>query len=565
MHGDPKHTAGFKAFPYVNADAPQGGRVVLGVLGTFDSLNPFIIRGVSASGMRDYVFESLLTRSADEPFSLYGLIAESVEVPADRSSVTFHLRREARFADGRPITPDDVLFSFDLLREKGWPYHRSHYGKVAKAEKIGEASVRFTFAVAGDREAPLLLGLMPILPRHALTPETFEQTTLTPPLGSGPYKVERVEAGRSIAYRRNPDWWARNLPVSRGRFNFDEIRVEYFREASSLFEAFKAGEIDVRQEDDPNRWLNGYGFAAVRDGTVAKREFATSLPSGMSSIVLNTRKTHLADARVRRALLSMFDAEWINRSLYNGLYRRTQSFFDRSELSSHGRPADARERQLLGPFAGLVKPDILDGTYRFPATDGGGDNRAQLQLASKLLVEAGYTLKGGKQIKAGKPLRLEFLAQTRPQERLMLTYARTLARLGIDLSVRHVDSAQFNARLKSFDFDMLIWTWTASLSPGNEQANRWGSRAADLQGSLNLTGAKNPAADALIDALLQADSTAEFTSDVRAFDRVLLSGDYVIPLFHLPTVWLAHWDHLRFPETLPLSGFEIDTWWTVRR
>jgi peptide/nickel transport system substrate-binding protein len=565
MHGDPKHATGFKAFPYVNADAPQGGRVVLGVLGTFDSLNPFIIRGVSASGMRDYVFESLLARSADEPFSLYGLVAESVEVPADRSSVTFHLRREARFADGRSITPEDVLFSFHLLREKGWPYHRSHYGKVAKAEKIGEASIRFTFAAAGDREAPLLLGLMPILPQHALTPETFEQTTLTPPLGSGPYKVERVEAGRSIAYRRNPDWWARSLPVSRGRFNFDEIRVEYFRDASSLFEAFKAGEIDIRQEDDPNRWLNGYGFAAVRDGTVVKREFPTSLPSGMSSIVLNTRKTHLADARVRRALLSMFDAEWINRSLYNGLYRRTQSFFDRSELSSHGRHADARERQLLGPFAGLVKPDILDGTYRFPATDGGGDNRVRLQLASKLLVEAGYTLKGGKQVKAGRPLRLEFLAQTRPQERLILTYARTLARLGIDLSVRHVDSAQFNARLKSFDFDMLIWNWTASLSPGNEQANRWGSRAADSQGSLNLTGAKNPAADALIEALLQADSTAEFTSAVRAFDRVLLSGDYVIPLFHLPTVWVAHWDHLRFPETLPLSGFEIDTWWTVRR
>lgn len=565
MHGDPKHAAGFKAFPYANADAPQGGRVVLGVLGTFDSLNPFIIRGVSASGMRDYVFESLLTRSADEPFSLYGLIAESVEVPADRSSVTFHLRREARFADGRPIEADDVLFSFQLLKERGWPYHRSHYGKVAKAEKIGDGSVRFTFAVAGDREAPLLLGLMPILPRHALTAEAFEQTTLTPPLGSGPYKVERVEAGRSITYRRDADWWARNLPVSRGRFNFDEIRVEYFRDASSLFEAFKAGEIDVRQEDDPNRWLNGYGFAAVRDGTVAKREFATSLPSGMSSIVLNTRKTHLADTRVRRALLFMFDAEWINRSLYNGLYRRTQSFFDRSELSSHGRPADARERQLLGPFAGLVKPDILDGTFRFPATDGGGDNRAHLQFASKLLTEAGYTLKGGKQAKAGRPLRLEFLAQTRPQERLMLTYARTLARLGIDLSVRHVDSAQFNARLKSFDFDMLIWTWTASLSPGNEQINRWGSRAADSEGSLNLTGAKNPAADALIEALLQADSTTEFASAVRAFDRVLLSGDYVIPLFHLPTVWVAHWDHLRFPEMLPLSGFEIDTWWTVRR
>jgi peptide/nickel transport system substrate-binding protein len=436
---------------------------------------------------------------------------------------------------------------------------------VARAEKTGEASVRFTFAVAGDREAPLLLGLMPILPQHAMTPEAFEQTTLSPPLGSGPYIVDRVEAGRSIVYRRNPGWWARDLPVTRGRFNFDEIKVEYFRDASSLFEAFKAGEIDVRIEDDPNRWLKGYAFAAVRDGAVVKREFPTQVPSGMSSIVLNTRTAHLVDARVRRALLHMFDAEWINRSLYNGLYQRTQSFFDRSVLSSHARPADERERRLLEPFAALVKPTILDGSYQFPATEGRGDNRVQLQIANKLLAEAGYALKAGKQAKGGRPLKLEFLAQTRPQERLMLTYARTLARVGIDMNVRHVDSAQFNARLKTFDFDMMIWTWTASLSPGNEQFNRWGSRAADAEGSLNLTGAKNPAADAMIEALLKAEATEEFTSAVRAFDRVLLSGDYVIPLFHLPTVWVAHWSHLRFPETLPLSGYEIDTWWTVRR
>jgi peptide/nickel transport system substrate-binding protein len=565
MHGEPKHAAGFSAFPYVNAKAPQGGRLVLGVQGSFDSLNPFIIRGVSASGMRDYVYESLLARSADEPFALYGLVAESMEAPADRSFITFHLNPHARFADGKPIRPEDVLFSFNLLREKGWPYHRSHYGKVARAEKIGEASVRFTFAVAGDREAPLLLGLMPILPQHAMTPEAFEQTTLSPPLGSGPYTVDRIEAGRSIVYRRNPAWWGRDLPVTRGRFNFDEIKVEYFRDAPSLFEAFKAGEIDVRIEDDPSRWLKGYAFAAVRNGTVVKREFPTQVPSGMSSIVLNTRKAHLADTRVRRALLHMFDAEWINRSLYNGLYQRTQSFFDRSVLSSHARPADERERRLLDPFAALVKPTILDGSYQFPTTDGRGDNRAQLQIANKLLADAGYTLKAGKQVKGGRPLKLEFLAQTRPQERLMLTYARTLARVGIDMSVRHVDSAQFNARLKSFDFDMLIWTWSASLSPGNEQINRWGSRAADSEGSLNLTGARNPAADAMIEALLKAEATEEFTSAVRALDRVLLSGDYVIPLFHLPTVWVAHWSHLRFPETLPLSGYEIDTWWTVRR
>ena len=290
MHGAPKHPAGFRSFPYVDPDAPRGGRLTQGMLGTFDSLNPFIIRGVSATGLREYVFESLMARSADEPFTLYGLIAESVELPPDRAWVTFHLRPEARFADGQPITPDDVLFSHAILKEKGWPYHRSHYGKVAKAEKIGERSVRFTFESAGDREVPLLLALMPILPRHRLDAETFERTTLEPPLGSGPYSVARVDAGRSITYRRNDNWWARDLAVMRGRFNFDEIRVEYFRDASTMFEAFKAGDLDIRLEDDPGRWVEGYDFAAVTDGRIIKREFDTGLPSGMSGVVLITRR-----------------------------------------------------------------------------------------------------------------------------------------------------------------------------------------------------------------------------------------------------------------------------------
>ena len=368
MHGTPKHAAGFSHFPYVRPDAPRGGRLTQGMLGTFDSLNPFIIRGVSATGLREYVFESLMARSGDEPFTLYGLIAESVELPPDRAWVTFHLRPEARFADGQPITPDDVLFSHALLKEKGWPYHRSHYGKVAIAEKIGERSVRFTFESAGDREVPLLLALMPILPRHRLDAESFERTTLEPPLGSGPYSVARVDAGRSITYRRNDNWWARDLPVMRGRFNFDEIRVEYFRDASSMFEAFKAGELDIRQEDDPGRWVEGYDFAAVTDGHIIKREFDTGLPSGMSGLVFNTRRPAFKDPRVRRAFNLLFDAEWMNRNLFNGLFKRTESYFERSYLSSHGRPADARERALLAPFADFVKPEVLEGTYRQPVT-----------------------------------------------------------------------------------------------------------------------------------------------------------------------------------------------------
>lgn len=562
MHGTPKHAAGFNHFPYVRPDAPRGGRLTQGMLGTFDSLNPFIIRGVSATGLREYVFESLMARSGDEPFTLYGLIAESVELPPDRAWVTFHLRPEARFADGQPITPDDVLFSHALLKEKGWPYHRSHYGKVAKAEKIGERSVRFTFESAGDREVPLLLALMPILPRHRLDADAFERTTLEPPLGSGPYSVARVDAGRSIIYRRNDKWWARDLPVMRGRFNFDEIRVEYFRDASTMFEAFKAGDLDIRQEDDPGRWVEGYDFAAVTDGKIIKREFDTVLPSGMSGLVFNTRRPAFKDPRVRRAFNLLFDAEWMNRNLFNGLFKRTESFFERSYLSSHGRPADARERALLAPFADFVKPEVLEGTYRQPVTD---DSRANLKAAHKLLLEAGYEIKNGRMMKAGRRLSLEFLAQTRAQERLLLSYARTLDKLGIALNVRQVDSAQYNVRLKTFDFDMVQWNWTASLSPGNEQINRWSSKAADIDGSLNLAGVKNPAADAMIEAMLQADTEDDFTAAVRAFDRVLISGDYAIPLFYLPKVWVAYRSHLKFPSTLPFAGFDVDTWWSEQK
>jgi peptide/nickel transport system substrate-binding protein len=565
MHGEPKHAAGFHHFPYLNAEAPKGGQLVLGALGTFDSLNPFIIKGVTPSSLRDYVYESLLGRSGDEPFTLYGLIAESLEVPDDRSSATFNLRPGARFSDGTPITPEDVLFSHAVLRDKGWPYFRSHYAKVTKAEIVRPRSVRFEFGAEGDREIPLILGLMPILPRHKLDTETFERTTLEPPVGSGPYVVARVDAGRSITYRRNPGWWGRDLNINRGRFNFDEVRVEYFRDAASQFEAFKAGEIDVRPEDDPGRWVEGYRFPAVADGRVLKREFATALPSGMPALVFNTRRPPFDDQRVRRAFLLLFDAEWINRNLFNGVYRRTQSFFERSELSSHGRPADERERVLLAPFTAYVTPAILDGTFQLPGSDGRGDNRANLQAAYRLLTEAGYQPKDGRLVRGGKPLAFEFLAQTRQQERLMLSYGRTLERLGIALRIRQVDTAQYWARLKAYDFDVIQWSWSASLSPGNEQLNRWSSKAADIEGSLNYAGVRNPAVDNLIGALLTARSQEGFTAAVRAFDRALMSGDYVIPLFHLPTVWVAHWNHLRFPETPPLAGYDLDTWWSVRR
>ena len=573
MHGTPKLAAGFSHFPYADPNAAKGGRVTLGALGTFDSLNPHIIKGVTPPSMRELVYESLLARSNDEPFSLYAWVAQRVEVPDDRSAITFHIDPAARFSDGAPITADDVLFSHALLKEKGWPYHRSHYGKVAKAEKLGPLTAKFSFAPIKDaegrdsidREMPLILGLMPVLPKHKITPETFEQTTLEPPVGSGPYRVTQVDAGRAVTYQRNPDWWARDLPIARGRFNFDEVRIDFFRDASSLFEAFKAGQIDIRPEDDPSRWIDGYGFPAVADGRVRKREFKTELPSGMTALVMNARRPAFADARVRRAFILMFDAEWVNRSLFNGAYKRTTSFFDRSYLASTGKPADARETALLAPFPDAVRPEILRGTWRPPETSGSGEDRAALQAAFRLLQEAGYTQKAGKLVKDGQPLAVEFLAANRQQERIMIAFARTLERLGIGAVVRQVDASQYFARLNTRAFDIIQWNWSASLSPGNEQVNRWSSRAADIDGSLNYAGVRNVAADAMIEAMLNATREDEFVAAVRAFDRVLLSGDYVIPLFHLPAVWIAHWSHVRPPDRLSLSGYDLDTWWSLRR
>lgn len=564
MHGAPALSAGFAHLGYVNPDAPKGGALRLGQLGSFDSLNPLIIKGVSAVGVREYVYESLLVRSLDEPFTLYGHIAGTLEVPDDRSSVTFNLRPEARFSDGHPVTSQDVLFSWELLKDKGQPFHRSYYKNVSTAQVTGPHSIRFSFG-DDNREMPLIMGLMPILPAHRVAPDTFERTGFEPPVGSGPYMVADVDAGKRVVLRKNPDWWARDLGIARGRFNFEEIRYEYFRDTTSMFETFKAGAIDLREEDAPDRWATGYDFAAVAEGRAIKRAFDIGTPAGMGAFALNTRKPMFGDQRVRRALVLLFDFEWINRSLFNGLYTRTASFFERSALSSHGHAADGRERALLQPYADAVAKDILEQGWRPPQSDGSGFNRDHARAAVALLREAGYDLKGGRMVetRSGRPLAFEALARSRGQERLMLAFAESLKRVGITLTIRQVDDAQYWARLKTFDFDMIQWSWGASLSPGNEQVNRWASAAADVQGSLNYPGVKSAAADAMIEALLKARERDDFQSAVRAFDRVLLSGDYVIPLFHLRQQWVAHWAHLVPPVRTPLSGYSIDTWWST--
>ena len=563
MHGEPAQPQGFTHFPYANPNAPKGGRLILAKRGSFDSLNPLIVKGVSAEGIREYVYESLLARAYDESFSLYGLIAESVGTPDDRSFVEFTLNPEAKFSDRKPITVDDVIFSFELLRDHGRPNHRSYYQKVSKVEKTGDRKVKFTFDASGDREMPLIMGLMPVLPRHLIDPATFEKTSFAPPIGSGPYLVGEVKPGQSISLKRDPNYWGSKLPVTRGQFNFDEIRYDYYRDSGSLFEAFKAGAIDARPEDDPTRWTEGYNIPPVRDGRIVKEEFPVAVPAGMSALVFNTRRPFFADQRVREALIKLFDFEWINRTLYHGQYARTESYFARSDLSSHGRPADEKEKALLAPYSGEVKPKIMDGTFAFPVSDGTGENREGRKEALALLEQAGYRLEKGKvRDKQGRPVSFEILAATRAEERLLLTYARALKQVGIDARIRQVDSAQYQRRKLNYDYDMLQYDWPVSLSPGNEQFFRWGSDAASTEGTYNYAGVKSAGVDAMIKALLEANDSENFVAAVRALDRLLLSGDYVVPLFHLPTQWLAYWNRLKRPTNTPLYGYQIDTWWS---
>jgi peptide/nickel transport system substrate-binding protein len=563
LHGEPRFADDFSAFPYVNPSAPKGGRLALGVIGSFENLNPLIVRGVPASGVREFVVESLMARSLDEPFTLYGLLAETIDVADDRKSVTFMLNPAAKFSDGEPVTQEDVIASFELLKTKGRPNHRTYFAKVPKAEKIGDRGIRFTFEDADDRELPLILGLMPVFEAHGMTPEQFDSSSMTPLVGSGPYTVSRVDAGRSITYKRDPGYWGKDLPVNRGRFNFDEIRFDYFRDASVMLEAFRSGTLDLRLEEDPGRWADAYNIPAVRDGRIVKAEFPIGLPAGMSALVFNTRREIFADPRVRQALITLFDFDWINRTLYNGLFKHTTSYFERSYLASTGRPADAYERRLLAPYPDAVRPEFLAGTYEFPTSDGGGNNRDNQKIAFRLLTDAGMVLKGNQLVnaKTEQPLTFEILANSSAQEALLLSYARSLAPLGIVARVRVVDSAQYQERLSSFDYDMIQNTWPSSLSPGNEQLFRWSAKTANAQGSFNFAGVKNPAADAMIDAMLAADTETNFISSVRALDRVLLSGDYVVPLFYTPRQWVAYWARLKHPDKTPLFGYAVDTWW----
>jgi peptide/nickel transport system substrate-binding protein len=518
---------------------------------------------LTVQAIRGYVIESLMARGYDEPFTLYGLLARTIETDGGRSFVTFNLDPAARFSDGKPVTAEDVVFSWQLLRDKGRPNHRTYYAKVAKADILGPGSVRFDLAGSNDRELPLILGLMPVLPKHAIDVSTFEETTFDKPVGSGPYVVSAVDAGRSVTLKRNPSYWGRDLAINRGLWNFDEIRLDYYRDANSHFEAFKKGQFDVHAESDPGRWEAAYDFPAVRDGRVIKDSFVSGLPKGMSALVFNTRQALFADIRVREAITLLFDFEWINHNFYYDLYRRTDSYFTGSELSSHGRAASESERELLAPFPDAVRPDIMAGTWSPPLHDGSGRDRSTLQRALELLSSAGYELKDTvlRERATGRRVGFEILVVTRDQERLALAYARNLRRAGIDVTIRMVDAVQYDRRRITFEFDMIQFRWDQSLSPGNEQAFYWGSAAADEQGSRNYMGVKSAAIDALIGAMLRARERDDFVAAVRALDRVLLSGFYVVPLFHLPEQWVARRAEIKRPQVTSLFGYLPETWW----
>lgn len=563
MHGEPALPAGFSALPYANPEAPKGGALRLGLAGSFDSLNTMSVKGNAPTAMVPYVVQPLMMRSADEPFTLYGLVAETIAVPDDRSFVEFRIDARARFSDGKPVTAKDVLFSWTLFTTRGRPNYRTNAAKVAKVELGDAMTIRFTFHSAGDQELPLILAMMPVLAEHATDPEKFETMGFTPFLGSGPYKIETVDPGTRVVLKRRADYWAASLPVHRGLYNFDTISLDFFRDSNTLFEAFKTGLLDLRVEIDPTKWREGYNIPAVAEGRIIRESLPIKAPKGMSGFVLNTRRAQLSNVAVREGLLHLFDFEWLNKNLFADVYRRTGSFFDESELSFRNGPADAREAAILGDALPAMPAPIRDGSWRPPVTDASGRDRAVLKRAIELFASAGYGIRDGRMVKldTGEPFTFEIMVTTREKERIALAFADGLKQVGIFPLIRLVDSSQYWARVRQFQFDVIVEGYVVGPSPGQEQTNRWSSRAASVPGTLNWAGVQSPAIDKALAALLAARSKEDFVASVRALDRLLVSGHYVLPLYHLPDRWVARWRHIGRPERLAAYDFLHDSFW----
>ncbi|MXU65844.1 extracellular solute-binding protein [Oceanomicrobium pacificus] len=565
MYGEPALGPDFTELPYVNPDAPKGGRIVFGESGGFDAFNPYILKGRSPWGLRAHVFESLLGRSWDESFTLYGLLAESVETGPNREWVEFHLRPEAAFSDGSPVTVDDVIWSFEILAEKGLPSFGNSWKKVETVERVGERGVRFTFNTV-DFELPLILGLRPILKQSDWEGRDFAESTLDVPTATGPYTVGDFEAGRYISFVRNPDYWGKDLPFNKGRNNLDEIRYEFYGDAGVVWQSFTAGETSVFREGDPVKWENEYDFPLVTSGEVTKSVIPHQRPAGMEGFVFNTRRPIFEDWRVRDALLHAFNFEFINQALNNGVYPRRTSYFANSPLGmAVGEPAEGKVAELLAPFADELLPGAIDG-YALPVSDGSERNRSNLRAARQQLEAAGWTIQDGELKDAdGNPFTFEIMLKSNRDEGLANMWFDALKQLGITPGIELVDSAQHKARATEYDYDMMVNRWGLSLSPGNEQRFYWGSNGVTEPGTRNYMGVNSPAADAMIDAMLSAESQEDFVAATKALDRVLTSGRYVVPFWFSDVSRLAHASRLKYPETLPIYGdwigFLPDVWW----
>jgi microcin C transport system substrate-binding protein len=561
MHGEPKYKPGFSHFDYVNPDAPKGGSLNLAATGTFDSFNPYIPKGNAASA--GSATETLLTSSDDEPFTEYGLLAESMTYPEDRSWITFHLRPEARWHDGKPVTPEDVVFSLNTLKEMGQPFYRFYYGSVASAEVTGEYDVTFRFAGGENREMPLIVGQLPVLPKHYWEERDFAKTTLEPPLGSGPYRVVDFEPGRHLVVERVKDYWGKDLAVNKGQNNFDRIRYDYYRDPTVIREAVKAGDVDYHRENQAKAWAQDYNVAAVREGWLIKEAVPHERPAGMQAFIMNLRRDVFQDVRVRKAIALAFDFEWSNKKLFFGQYTRSKSFFSNSELAAVGPPSP-EELALLEPFRDQLSPEVFGPPPQPPVTSGNGWPRDNLRKAFALLFEAGYEVKDLKLVHAetGEPPEFEMLLRAGGAfRRIVLPFQRNLKRLGIDLVIREVDDAQYVNRIRARDYDMVSLGWGQSDSPGNEQRSFWGSEAADLPSSRNFAGLKDPVVDALIEQLIAAPTRQDLVTRTRALDRVLLSHHFIVPNWHLSADRILYWNKFSRPAVVPAHGTSFNTWW----
>lgn len=571
MQGEPALPADYAHFNYANPDAPKGGSITYCVVGSFDNLNPFILKSLrtTARGMIDrifgnLVFEPLMQRNDDESFSLYGLLADTADMDPERKSIEFHLDPRAKWSDGQPVTAEDVLFTYDVFTEKGRPPYSARMSMVAKLEKTGDRSVRFTFNDKANRETPLVIAMTPIVPKHAFDKETFDRTTLKPVIGSGPYTVAQVAPGQRIVFKRNPNYWGKDIPAKRGFDNYDQITIEYFLNANAKLEAFKKGICAIADDSDPVKRERDLDFPAFHKGDVIAENFDTGIPPVVTGFLFNTRLQKFSNPVVRRALGMLYDFEWANKNLFGGKYMRTMSYWQNSQLSALGHPADDREKALLAPYPGRVPADVMDGTWRPPVTDGSGQDRRVLKAAFDIFKGAGYALQDGVMLDPeGKPFGFEILTASQNEERLAAIYQRTLAKIGIDVTIRSLDGDQIQSRKQRFNFEVLIGAsgFENSLSPGIEQFGRWGSAAANAEGSFNLAGVADPAIDAALEAMVDARSREDYVAAVRVLDRLLISGHYMVPMQHNTQQWLAYWSYLEHPRKTPISGYRLPTWW----